>query len=214
MQNRLFASAAYLRAAHRGLAYPPRAGIPHPLLAATPYRSYNKKTQVEKRLRSRSPGRQTLSAGSPNPLHNTLRKVKQNLRAAQEAQASQQAAPWDATQAFKHDSTLTLCKKFIIYKVMGSNMFINYSLAGMNFAYKLFGVKVTNTVIEQTAGSIFTGGVDLKDLSRDIEQLEERGVGGIGCYVVEGVRNIENKVLDQFLDLSLEAVDVLTKNGK
>ena len=99
-----------------------------------------------------------------------------------------EAAPWDATQAFKHDSTMTLVKKFFIYKVMGSNLFINYSLAGMNFAYKLLGIKLTNTVIEQTAGSIFTGGVTLSDLARDIRQLEERGIGGIGCYVVEGLR--------------------------
>lgn len=72
--------------------------------------------------------------------------------------------------------------------MMSSNFFINYSLVGMNFSYRLFGVRLTNTVIERTAGSIFTGGVTLEDLDRDIANLEKRNIGGIGCYVVEGVR--------------------------
>ena len=63
--------------------------------------------------------------------------------------------------AFRHDSTFGLVKKLFIYKVMGSNIFINYSLLGMNLAYKLMGVSLTNLLIEQTAGSIFTGGVTL-----------------------------------------------------
>ena len=79
---------------------------------------------------------------------------------------------------------------------MGSNLFINYSLMGMNVAYKLMGVKLTNTLIEQTAGSIFTGGVTIDDLQRDIEALESRGIGGIGCYVVEGLRKVDNQKLD------------------
>ena len=53
-----------------------------------------------------------------------------------------------ARSAFKHDSTFELVKKYFIYKIMGSNMFINYSLMGMNIAYKLLGVKFTNLVIE------------------------------------------------------------------
>ena len=117
-----------------------------------------------------------------------------------------------ARAAFKHDSTFELVKKYFIYKVMGSNVFINYSLMGMNMAYKLLGVKFTNLVIEQTAGSIFTGGVTLKDLSNDIALLESRGVGGIGCYVVEGLRKVENQKLDNFLDFSIESIDALTEN--
>ena len=64
-----------------------------------------------------------------------------------------------------------LLKKFFIYKMMSSNLFINYSLVSMNFSYKLFGVRLTNSVIERTAGSIFTGGVTLEDLNTDIANL-------------------------------------------
>ena len=102
-------------------------------------------------------------------------------------------------------SAMTLrscCSRNCIYKMMSSNFFINYSLVGMNFSYRLFGVRLTNTVIERTAGSIFTGGVTLKDLGNDIALLESRGVGGIGCYVVEGLRKVENQKLDNFLDFS------------
>lgn len=116
-----------------------------------------------------------------------------------------------ARSAFRHDSTFGLVKKLFIYKTMGSNLFINYSLMGMNVAYRLLGVKLTNLVIEGTAGSIFTGGVTLEDLARDIKVLESRGVGGIGCYVVEGLRQIDNKKLDNFLDFSMESIDKLTE---
>ena len=64
----------------------------------------------------------------------------------------------------RFDSTLSLVKKFWIYKLMGSNLFINYSLMGMRLSYKLLGTKLTNLAIEQTCGSIFTGGVTLDDL--------------------------------------------------
>jgi len=65
---------------------------------------------------------------------------------------------------FKHDSTFTLIKKMIIYKTMSSNLFINHSLNAMNLAYGLIGMKITNKLIESTAGSIFTGGVSIDDL--------------------------------------------------
>ena len=48
--------------------------------------------------------------------------------------------------------------------MMGSNLFINYSLLGMRLSYKLLGVKLTNLAVEKTCGSIFTGGVTLADL--------------------------------------------------
>ena len=95
---------------------------------------------------------------------------------------------------------MTLVKKFFIYKMMASNLFINHSLTGMMLAYKMLGKKFTNVLIEQSCGSIFTGGVTLKDLIRDTNELEEQKIGGIGCYVVEGLRHIENSKLDKFYD--------------
>ena len=56
---------------------------------------------------------------------------------------------------------MTLIKKFFIYKLMASNVFINYSLGGMQLLYKIAGKRLTNWLIETSAGSIFTGGVSL-----------------------------------------------------
>ena len=104
------------------------------------------------------------------------------------------------------DSTMTLCKKLMIYKMMGSNLFINHSLMGINLAYKLFGTSLTNMLIEKTAASVFTGGVTVADLNVSTQENAKRGFGTIGCYVVEGVRDAENASLDQFLDFSVESV--------
>ena len=104
--------------------------------------------------------------------------------------------PKPQSSVFSHDSTLTLCKKLMIYKMMGSNIFINYSLTGISASYKLLGTNLTNFAIENTAASVFTGGVTVKDLAGAAEELEERGIGTIGCYVVEGVRDAENAKLD------------------
>ena len=55
----------------------------------------------------------------------------------------------------------------MIYKMMGSNVFINYSLMGINVSYKVFGKTLTNFAIESTAASLFTGGVTVADLNKD-----------------------------------------------
>ena len=125
-----------------------------------------------------------------------------------------ESTPEEATSVFSYDSTFTLCKKLLIYKMMGSNTFINHSLTGINASYKLLGTSLTNYVIENTAASVFTGGVTVKDLSQSAEELRERGVGTIGCYVVEGVRDAENAHLDQFLDFSIESIRSLTESNK
>ena len=75
---------------------------------------------------------------------------------------------------------------------MGSNLFINHSLMGIRVAYRLFGKRFTNFAIENTAASVFTGGVTTQDLMSDTRTLEKRGIGSIGCYVVEGVRDARN----------------------
>ena len=112
---------------------------------------------------------------------------------------------------FRFDTTFSLCKKFFIYKMMASNIFINYSLSGMRVAYRLLGIKLTNKLIESTAASIFTGGVTLQDLIREIRVLENRGVGTISMSVVEGLRNVPENTLDEFLEFSEETVRQMTE---
>ena len=120
----------------------------------------------------------------------------------------------NARSVFAHDSTFTLVKKLMIYKMMGSNIFINYSLMGINMAYKVFGTRLTNSLIESTASSVFTGGVTVADLMESSKSFSKREIGTIGCYVVEGVREAENEHLDQFYDFSVESVQAVTEGAK
>ena len=98
--------------------------------------------------------------------------------------------------------------------MMGSNVFINYSLLGINMAYRVLGTKLTNYAIENTAASIFTGGVTVADLNSDSSELAKRGIGSVGCYVVEGVRDADNLQLDQFYEFSRSAIEAVTDNGR
>ena len=100
-----------------------------------------------------------------NKLHEVKAKIEDYPQPSAAEQEKKEISP------FRYDSTATLLKKFFIYKMMSSNIFINYSLIGMNLSYKLLGVKLTNWAIETTAGSIFTGGVSISDVKNDIKGL-------------------------------------------
>jgi hypothetical protein len=67
-----------------------------------------------------------------------------------------------------NDSTLLLMKKFMVYKLMGSNLFINYSLGAMKVCYRAFGIKLTNFAINNSVASIFTSGETIKSLTWDV----------------------------------------------
>ena len=69
------------------------------------------------------------------------------------------------TAIFASDSTITLLKKLVIYRMMSSNLFINHALTGMTFAYKVMGRSLTNFIINKTAGSVFTSGETLETLA-------------------------------------------------
>lgn len=122
--------------------------------------------------------------------------------------------PLDTTpkeSVFQHDSTFTLIKKIIIYKTMSSNFFINYSLMGMSLAYRVIGMRITNALIEKTAGSIFTGGVTIDDLLKDMDLLEKRKIGSISMMVVEGLTNADEPTLDYFYTISRDTVSKMTE---
>ena len=75
----------------------------------------------------------------------------------------------------------------------------------------MLGIRLTNRLIESTAASIFTGGVSLQDLLKEIDILEKRGIGTISMSVVEGLRQVEEKTLDDFLEFSKETVRLMTE---
>ena len=165
-------------------------------------------TKLTKR-NSRSPGRSS-SPGAHNVPHRHSYQSQIPRVVAHEEPTPAASAE---NSVFSYDSTFTLCKKLMIYKMMGSNLFINYSLMGINVAYKVLGTKLTNFAIENTAASVFTGGVTVADLTKAESELELRGIGTIGCYVVEGVRDAENQKLDQFLDFSVDSIRTITEHN-
>ena len=113
-------------------------------------------------------------------------------------------APGESVLA--HDSTLLLMKKYIVYKLMGSNLFINYSLGLMNMCYKVFGVKLTNFTINNSVASIFTSGETISSLTRDLEQHEKKNIGGIAGYVVEGLPAMDYKKINAFHKTMMESI--------
>lgn len=123
---------------------------------------------------------------------------------------SEASAP-GGTSPFAHDSTFSLVKKMFIYKMMASNLFINYSLPAMQQLYRFIGVPVTNSLIETTAGSIFTGGVSVQDLVAETERLEQRKIGVISMMVVEGLTDAEEATLDFFYEMSSDTVRAMTE---
>lgn len=131
------------------------------------------------------------------------------VRASQIIEGDQ--APNQDKNPFKYDTTFGLVKKMFIYKMMASNLFINHSLTAMSMSYRLFGIRLTNALIENTAGSIFTGGVSVDDLVKDMDVLADRNVGSISMMVAEGLTNADEKTLDYFHAISKDTVKKMSE---
>lgn len=104
-----------------------------------------------------------------------------------------------------------LMKKYFIYKMMSSNLFINYALTGMNLFYKLFGVRFTNFIINKSAGEIFTSGASVQSLLQDMKILEKQKIYGIGNYVVEGLHEMDEAKIDVFYRDMMQSIEALTE---
>jgi hypothetical protein len=75
---------------------------------------------------------------------------------------------------------------FVVYKMMANDFFLTHSLQGVTILYKTFGKRFTNTLVNMSAGQIFTSGETLKSLNKDMKELEKTNIRSIGNYVVEG----------------------------
>jgi len=112
---------------------------------------------------------------------------------------------------FAKDSTTALIKKFFVYKLMGSDLFINYSLGLMNLAYKCCGVKATNFVINKSVGSLFTAGESIDTLVEDMDSLEKHNIYGIANYVVEGLAEMDEPFIQGVYEHMLESIHAQTE---
>ena len=158
-------------------------------------------TQAKDNMRDGAPSGKWRQRAHSSKLNQKVRtEIIEDMKRANIPQAKE-------VNAFDKDSTFLLIKKYCIYKMMGSNFFINYSLGGMKVAYGILGKVITNWIIEASAGSIFTGGVTLRDLKYSTKGLEKSKVGGIGMYVAEGLENPSKDDLDQFADFSINSIE-------
>lgn len=114
---------------------------------------------------------------------------------------------------FAQDSTFMLLKKLMIYRMMSSNLFINHALTGMNVAYRVLGKTLTNFLINKTAGEVFTSGETLESLNADIAALEQRKIGGVANYVVEGLNEMHEPTIQKVYEDLIAGVKSLT-DGK
>mmetsp|Transcript_7859 Transcript_7859/g.13176 ORF Transcript_7859/g.13176 Transcript_7859/m.13176 type:complete len:464 (-) Transcript_7859:149-1540(-) len=114
---------------------------------------------------------------------------------------------------FEMDSTFLLVKKFLVYKLMGSNLFLNYSLGAVSVAYRLMGIRLTNFLINHSVGSIFTSGESVQSLVRDRNEHDAKNIGSIGCYFVEGLKTMDLPKMEKFYSDILESIEVLS-NGQ
>lgn len=112
----------------------------------------------------------------------------------------------DLKEVFKNDSLGRLVKKFFVYKLMSSNLFINYSLPAMNLLYKTIGTKPTNFLINKSVGSLFTSGETIQSLCEDIRAHEKSGVFGVANYVVEGLETMDEVYIQRVYDHMLESI--------
>ena len=96
-----------------------------------------------------------------------------------------------------------------MYRLMSSNFFINYSNGLIHFFYKVMGKKLTNAIINNSVGDLFTSGETIESLKKDIAFLKTRDVGGIANYVVEGLSTMNDKFIDNVIDVLIETINTM-----
>ena len=112
---------------------------------------------------------------------------------------------------FDNDSSFTLIKKFFVYKLMGSDLFINNSLSMINMSYKILGTKLTNFAINNSVASLFTSGESTISLVKDINSFEKQNIFSIGAFIVEGLPKMDEPKIQAFYNDIMGAIDATTE---
>ena len=121
-----------------------------------------------------------------------------------------------AADIFAYDSTPNLIKKYLVYKLMGSDLFLNNSLQMMHFCYRVLGIRPTNFTINNSVGTLFTSGETLSTLLSDMAELRKQNIQSIANYAVEGLMtHDEDKILDFYSQTlaTIEAQAALDQEG-
>lgn len=78
----------------------------------------------------------------------------------------------------------------------------------------MLGKKITNGLINSTAGKIFTSGETTQSLNLDIKALGKRNIGGVANYVVEGLDTIDEKRIDLIQAYMEQSLEDITGEGQ
>lgn len=81
---------------------------------------------------------------------------------------------------------------------MGTDFFINQSLAITNVFYKIFGIKFTNFLINKSVANLFTSGESLQTLLTDMKVFENKKINCISSYAVEGLPIFDKSKIEYF----------------
>jgi len=106
---------------------------------------------------------------------------------------------------FADDSNWLLINKYLVYQLCRFPFFVKNArkmVAGANKIFGIFliilcniGTKFVNFCIEQTIGKVFTAGITLDDLSKDMEALVAKKVYSVADLSIEDVGNAPREVL-------------------
>jgi len=112
---------------------------------------------------------------------------------------------------FGNASIIELVKTAIVYKASQNDFVLSKGDSMTKYSYKMFGKELTNAVIENTGGLIFTAGPTIKTLINDVDKLyTDKGIWSAGNYVLEGIERDCPDTFDDARDYLVETMDRCT----
>lgn len=113
---------------------------------------------------------------------------------------------------YKEKSALELANLFMINKLLHYSFFVNNAHLLYSYSSKILGLTLTEFVIKNTMGRIFTGGSTITELLALSNSLKKRNLPVIVDYCCEALEEDAN---EQFMDKSakmFEATSILGDN--
>ncbi|EGR31817.1 proline dehydrogenase, putative [Ichthyophthirius multifiliis] len=97
-------------------------------------------------------------------------------------QQEQQLNYYKSLRIYKEKSHLELFNLFFVNKLLHSPFFVNNSMYAYKFSSQIFGFKLTEFIIKNTMGRIFTGGANIQDVIKCQQNLSKRSIHKINIF--------------------------------
>lgn len=109
---------------------------------------------------------------------------------------------------FVGNSVFDLVKTAAVYKASQADFILNKGDKIAERTYKLLGKELTNSIIENTGGKVFTAGPTIRTLISDVDRLyTEKGVWSGANYVLEGLSRDDPEQFNKAKDYLIETLD-------